>query len=66
MTWTKEITKQSSIDPVWLFTLMKSILIKCHKLRKEKYKIYDQRVNDVPGSRMELNPVFKEINKYIK
>jgi hypothetical protein len=39
----KEITKQSSINfVVWLlkFTLMKSILVKRKKLRKEKYKIY--------------------------
>ena len=40
---TKEVSKQPGINSVvWLlkFTLMKSILVKRKKLRKEKYKIY--------------------------
>ena len=40
---TKEVSKQPGINSVvWLlkFTLMKSILMKRSKLRKEKYKIY--------------------------
>jgi hypothetical protein len=40
---------------------MKSILNKCSKLRKEKYKIYGSTINGAPGSKIGLNPVFKEI-----
>jgi hypothetical protein len=36
---------------------MKSFLMKCSKLRKEKYKMYGSRVKGAPGSRMELNPM---------
>jgi hypothetical protein len=40
---------------------MKNILIKHSKLRKEKYKMHGLKVTGAPGSRMELNPVFKDI-----
>ena len=39
-----------------------NILIKHSKLRKEKYKKYGSKNKRVPGSAMELNPVFEEIN----
>jgi hypothetical protein len=41
---------------------MRSTLIECSKLRKEKYKMYGSSNKGAPGSEMELNPVFKEIN----
>ena len=44
-----------------LYSLMKSILIKHSKLRKEKYKMCGSSIKGAPGSRMELNPVFKDI-----
>jgi hypothetical protein len=44
-----------------LLSLMKSILNKHSKLRKEKYKIYGSGIKEAPGSEMELNPVVKEI-----
>ena len=31
------------------------------KMRKQKYKIYDLSIKGAPGSEMELNPVFKDI-----
>ena len=33
------------------------------KLSKKKYKVYGSRTKGVSGSRVELNPVFKEINQ---
>lgn len=41
---TKEILKHASINTDRWFTLMKSVLIKHTKLRKEKYKMYGSRV----------------------
>jgi hypothetical protein len=41
---TKEISKQSSIGHILGFTLMEIILIRCSKLRKEKYKCMDQEL----------------------
>lgn len=38
---TKEVAKKSQQRPVLWLNLMKSILNKYNKLRKEKYKIYD-------------------------
>jgi hypothetical protein len=40
---------------------MEKVLIKCSKLRKKKYKVYAAKIKRVPGSRMELNAVFKDI-----
>ena len=37
--------------------------MKQSKLSKEKYKMYGSRIKGAPGSRMKLNPVFKEINR---
>jgi hypothetical protein len=40
---------------------MKSVLIKCRKLRKKKYKMCGSRIKGAQESGMELNPVFKGI-----
>jgi hypothetical protein len=45
---------------------MKYTLIKYSKLRKEKYKMYGSSNKGEPGSEMELNPVFKEINRLVE
>jgi hypothetical protein len=37
---------------------IKSILMKRSKMRKEKYKIDFSGIKGIPGSRMELNPMF--------
>jgi hypothetical protein len=58
---TKEASEMPIIDFVFWFSLLKSILNKCSKLRKEKYKIYGLSSKGAPGSEMELNPVFKDI-----
>lgn len=58
---TKEVSEMSIIDfDLWL-SLMKSVLNKHSKLRKEEYKIYGLSIKGAPGSEMELNPVFKDI-----
>ena len=61
ITSTKEVLKKPNRDFVLWLSLMKSILNKCSKLRKEKYKIYGLSIKGTPGSAMELNPVFKDI-----
>jgi hypothetical protein len=61
ITLPKEISKKSSRDFVLWLNLMKSILNKHSKLRKKKYKIYSSIIKGVPGSEMELIPVFKDI-----
>lgn len=59
---TKEVSKKANRDTVLLLSLMKNVLNKCSKLRKEKNnKIYSLSVKGTPGSEMELNPVFKDI-----
>ena len=55
---TKEVSKNSNRDFVLWLSLMKSILNKHSKLRKEKYKIYDTSIKAAPGSKLELNPTF--------
>jgi hypothetical protein len=40
---------------------MGQVLIKCTKLRKEKYKMYGSKKNGEPGSEMELNSVLDDI-----
>lgn len=56
----KELSQQPSTDCLvihsWVF------LIKCSKLRKDKYKTVCSKMKDT-WRRMELNPVFKEINR---
>jgi hypothetical protein len=42
---------------------MKNILKKQSRLRKEKYKMCGSSNKRAPGSEMELNPVFKEVNR---
>ena len=54
----KEVSEKLSRDFVLWLSLMKSILNKHSKLRKEKYKIYGSSIKGVPGSEMEQNPVF--------
>ena len=57
----KEVSKQPGVNSVvWLlkFTLVKRILVKRSKLRKEKYKIHSSSMKEAPGSEMQLNPVF--------
>ena len=58
---TKEVSESPIIDFVLWLSLMKSVLNKHSKLRKERYKIYSLSIKGAPGSEMELNPVFKEI-----
>jgi len=61
---TKEVSEIPSKDFVLWSSLMKSILNKHSKLRKEKYKMYGSSIKGPPGSEMELNPVFKDIKLY--
>jgi hypothetical protein len=46
------------------FILAKSILTRHTKIRKEKYKMYSSSIKGSAESIMELNPVFKEINRF--
>ena len=55
---TKEVSKNSNRDFVLWLSLMKSILNKHSKLRKERYKIYGLSVKGAPGREMEPNPIF--------
>ena len=57
----KEVSKKPSRDFVLWLSLMKSILNKCSKLRKEIYKMYGSGIKGAPGIEMELNPMYKEI-----
>ena len=54
----KEVSKNSSRDFVLWLSLMKSILNKHKKLRKEKYIIYGLNIKGALGSRMELSSMF--------
>ena len=61
----KEVSKQPGVNSVvWLLklTLVKNILMKRSKLRKERYKIYGLSIKGTPGSEIELNSVFKILN----
>jgi hypothetical protein len=42
---------------------MKNILIKYCKLQKEKYKMYGSKNKGTPRSRVDQNPMFKEISR---
>ena len=55
---TKKVLEMPIIDFVLWLCLMKSILNKHSKLRKEKYKIYGLNSKGAPGSRMEPTPMF--------
>ena len=57
----KEVSKKPSLDFYQRFTLMRSILIKFRKLRKENYKMYVSKNKGAPGSEMKLHSVFKDI-----
>jgi hypothetical protein len=59
---TKEVLEMPIIDFVLWLCLMKSILNKHSKLRKEKYKIYGLSFKGAPGSEMELNLCSKMLN----
>ena len=54
---TKEVSETPIIDFVLWLSLMKSILNKHNKLRKEKYKIYGLSIKGAPGSEMELKDI---------
>jgi hypothetical protein len=58
---TKDISGKSIIDFVLWLSLMKNILNKHSKLRKEKYKIYGSSIIGAPGGETEPNPVFQDI-----
>jgi hypothetical protein len=60
---TMEVSRKSNRDFVLWLSLRKNILNKHSKLRKEKYKMYGSSNKQTPRSEMELNPVFKEINR---
>jgi hypothetical protein len=55
---TKEVSETPIIDFVLWLSLMKSILNKHSKLRKEKYKTYGLSTKGALESEMELSPVF--------
>ena len=57
----KEVSETPIIDFVLWLNLMKNILNKPNRLRKEKYKIYGSCIKGAPGREMERNPVFKDI-----
>ena len=59
----KEVSESPIIDFVFWLSLMKNVLNKHSKLRKEKYKIYGSSIKGAAGSEMELNPVFKDIKE---
>ena len=59
----KRRLKKSIGDIVLWLSLMKNILNKHNKLRMEKYKMYGSRNKGMSGRKIELNPVFKEINR---
>jgi hypothetical protein len=42
---------------------MKGVLLKCSNLRKEKCKLYVLRTKRASGSRVEIYPMLKEINR---
>lgn len=60
----KKVSKYPGINSiVWLlkFTLTKSFLMKSRKLKK--IQMCGSESKSAPGSAMELNPVFKEMNR---
>jgi hypothetical protein len=61
LTFTKEISKKPSRNLVFSLSVMKSILNKHRKLRKEIYKMYGSSMKRTPGRGIDLNLVFKII-----
>lgn len=59
----KEVSKNPSIDFTLWLTLLKSILMRHNKPRKGKYTIYHSNNKEALESKMEMNHMFKEINK---
>jgi hypothetical protein len=55
----KEVSEKHNADFVLWLSLMKNILNKCSKRRKEKYNIY--RVLKGHKEEMQINPLFKDI-----
>jgi hypothetical protein len=55
---TKEVSKKPSRDLVLWLSLMKDVLNKHSKLRKENYKLYGSGIKGEPRHEMELNSVF--------
>jgi hypothetical protein len=62
----KEVSDKPSIDFVLWFSLMKSVLMKHSRLIKEKCKLYGSKNKGALGGRMEMDPMFKEINRLRK
>lgn len=60
ITLTMEVSKKPSFN---FALLIASILIKHSKLRVKKLQNIWFKYSRVPGGRMELNPIFKEINR---
>jgi hypothetical protein len=60
--WQRKSQKSPTKTVLWL-SLMKSILNKCSKLRKEKHKMYSWNNKRTWESEMELKPMSKEINR---
>lgn len=51
-----------SVENCFVVILVKNVIAFCHCLKEQakrgKYKIYGSSIKRVPGSRMELNPMF--------
>jgi hypothetical protein len=54
----KKKERKATRDFVFWLGHIKSILNNCSNLRKEKYKIFAPSIKWVPGSEIELNPMF--------
>jgi hypothetical protein len=50
---TEEVLNQLSLDSVLWLALRRNALIKCSKLRKQRYKMCGFKSEGTPGSRME-------------
>jgi hypothetical protein len=55
---TKEVSETPSIECVLWLNLMKNVLNKHSKFRKQRHKIYGSSIKGAPGSEIELNPMF--------
>lgn len=57
----KDDPEMPSVNFVLWFTFMKIILVKHSKFKKKKCKMYGSKSKRVPGSKMELDPVLKDV-----
>ena len=62
---TKKNLKQPSIVRLWTCgsLLRRQCFANKRKLYKKKYKLYGSWIKEAPGSRTEVNPMFREINR---